>query len=210
MIISNNNTERHSIDWSCPKTYFLNLSLYCTCCEYWKNEQVSDFRRNRLDLSVLKICSIFAQNEQSQSHISCEVWRVQIARSTKQLCNDWVIFFLEITLKSNNGMCTLMMKEIKVNLTWTGQKTLNLRNDGQKRCLSSWCPSCFQVQATVVGFLASIAAVIFGWIPEGNFNMGHAVLLCASSVATAFIASLLLGERLSHLLYLWVEEPDTV
>ncbi|KAK7119129.1 hypothetical protein R3I94_021095 [Phoxinus phoxinus] len=50
-----------------------------------------------------------------------------------------------------------------------------------------------QVQATVVGFLASIAAVIFGWIPEGNFNMGHAVLLCASSVATAFIASLLLG-----------------
>uniref|UniRef100_A0A9J7Y519 Solute carrier family 41 member n=1 Tax=Cyprinus carpio carpio TaxID=630221 RepID=A0A9J7Y519_CYPCA len=50
-----------------------------------------------------------------------------------------------------------------------------------------------QVQATVVGFLASIAAVIFGWIPEGNFKMGHAILLCASSVATAFIASLLLG-----------------
>ncbi|KAF7658837.1 hypothetical protein LDENG_00007110 [Lucifuga dentata] len=50
-----------------------------------------------------------------------------------------------------------------------------------------------QVQATVVGFLASIAAVIFGWIPEGHFRLGHAVLLCASSVATAFIASLLLG-----------------
>lgn len=50
-----------------------------------------------------------------------------------------------------------------------------------------------QVQATVVGFLASIAAVIFGWIPEGQFKMGHAVLLCASSVSTAFIASLLLG-----------------
>ncbi|XP_012993617.1 solute carrier family 41 member 1 [Esox lucius] len=49
------------------------------------------------------------------------------------------------------------------------------------------------VQATVVGFLASIAAVIFGWIPEGNFRLGHAILLCASSVATAFIASLILG-----------------
>lgn len=44
-----------------------------------------------------------------------------------------------------------------------------------------------------MGFLASIAAVIFGWLPEGQFKLGHAVLLCASSVATAFIASLLLG-----------------
>lgn len=52
---------------------------------------------------------------------------------------------------------------------------------------------CAQVQATVVGFLASIAAVIFSWIPEGHFRLSHAVLLCASSVATAFIASLLLG-----------------
>ncbi|XP_038605328.1 solute carrier family 41 member 1 isoform X2 [Tachyglossus aculeatus] len=50
-----------------------------------------------------------------------------------------------------------------------------------------------QVQATVVGFLASIAAVIFGWIPDGHFSVGHAILLCASSVATAFIASLILG-----------------
>lgn len=57
---------------------------------------------------------------------------------------------------------------------------------------------CVQVQATVVGFLASIAAVIFGWIPEGHFRLGHAVLLCASSVATAFIASLVLGTVHEH------------
>ncbi|KAM3859268.1 solute carrier family 41 member 2 [Diretmus argenteus] len=50
-----------------------------------------------------------------------------------------------------------------------------------------------QVQATVVGFLAAVAAVILGWIPEGKFQMSHAVLLCSSSVATAFIASLLQG-----------------
>uniref|UniRef100_A0A2I3RDM1 Solute carrier family 41 member n=1 Tax=Pan troglodytes TaxID=9598 RepID=A0A2I3RDM1_PANTR len=49
------------------------------------------------------------------------------------------------------------------------------------------------VQATVVGFLASIAAVVFGWIPDGHFSIPHAFLLCASSVATAFIASLVLG-----------------
>ncbi|XP_041439812.1 solute carrier family 41 member 1 isoform X2 [Xenopus laevis] len=50
-----------------------------------------------------------------------------------------------------------------------------------------------QVQATVVGFLASMAAVIFGWIPDGHFLVDHAVLLCASSVSTAFIASMVLG-----------------
>ncbi|KAJ8245529.1 hypothetical protein GJAV_G00271710 [Gymnothorax javanicus] len=50
-----------------------------------------------------------------------------------------------------------------------------------------------QVQATVVGFLAAVAAVVLGWIPEGKFQMSHAVLLCSSSVSTAFIASLLQG-----------------
>uniref|UniRef100_A0A8C7I5M4 Solute carrier family 41 member n=1 Tax=Oncorhynchus kisutch TaxID=8019 RepID=A0A8C7I5M4_ONCKI len=48
-----------------------------------------------------------------------------------------------------------------------------------------------QVQATVVGFLAAVAAVVLGWIPEGKFQMSHAVLLCSASVATAFIASML-------------------
>lgn len=53
----------------------------------------------------------------------------------------------------------------------------------------------FKVQATVVGFLAAVAAVVLGWIPEGKFQMSHAVLLCSSSVATAFIASLLQGKN---------------
>lgn len=51
------------------------------------------------------------------------------------------------------------------------------------------------MQATVVGFLAAVAAVVLGWIPEGKFQMNHAVLLCSSSVATAFIASLLQGQK---------------
>uniref|UniRef100_A0A671S9G1 Solute carrier family 41 member n=1 Tax=Sinocyclocheilus anshuiensis TaxID=1608454 RepID=A0A671S9G1_9TELE len=50
-----------------------------------------------------------------------------------------------------------------------------------------------QVQATVIGFLAAVVAVVLGWIPEGKFQISHAVLLCSSSVATAFIASLLQG-----------------
>ncbi|GLH08339.1 hypothetical protein R5R35_002556 [Gryllus longicercus] len=50
-----------------------------------------------------------------------------------------------------------------------------------------------QCQATVVGFLASLAAVIMGWVPEGKFDIAHGLLLCASSMVTATLASLVLG-----------------
>lgn len=50
-----------------------------------------------------------------------------------------------------------------------------------------------QGQAIVVGFLASLAAMVMGWIPEGKFNLYHALLLCASSMLTASVASFILG-----------------
>lgn len=50
-----------------------------------------------------------------------------------------------------------------------------------------------QVQATVVGALAAFAAVIMGWVLDGEFNIHHATLLCASSLVTATLASLILG-----------------
>ena len=51
----------------------------------------------------------------------------------------------------------------------------------------------FQCQAIVVGFLASVAAVIMGWIPAGEFDMLHALLLCAGALVTASFASFILG-----------------
>ncbi|XP_063219995.1 solute carrier family 41 member 2-like isoform X2 [Bacillus rossius redtenbacheri] len=50
-----------------------------------------------------------------------------------------------------------------------------------------------QCQAVVVGLLAAVAAVVMGWVPTGKFDVGHALLLCASSILTASMASFILG-----------------
>ncbi|XP_012280722.1 solute carrier family 41 member 1 [Orussus abietinus] len=53
--------------------------------------------------------------------------------------------------------------------------------------------SLIQCQAMVVGLLASLAAVILGWVPEAHFDVHHGLLLCASALLTASIASFTLG-----------------
>ena len=50
-----------------------------------------------------------------------------------------------------------------------------------------------QCQAIVVGFLASVNGVVMGYVKEHRFSVQHGLLLCASSVVTASVASFVLG-----------------
>ncbi|CAF4178597.1 unnamed protein product, partial [Adineta steineri] len=50
-----------------------------------------------------------------------------------------------------------------------------------------------QLQAIVVGFLAALVSLAMERVPQGYFNLRHALVLCSSSVSTASITSLALG-----------------
>ena len=50
-----------------------------------------------------------------------------------------------------------------------------------------------QVQAIVVGLIASTFAIFMDWLPEKRIDFSHGLLLCAASVVTASIASFALG-----------------
>ncbi|KAM6343909.1 solute carrier family 41 member 3 isoform 19-T22 [Alca torda] len=87
-------------------------------------------------------------------------------------------------------------------------------DDAQKQWKMATCNlALIQVQATVVGLLAAVAAVILGAISKGSVELSQAAVLCASSVTTAFIAALSLGvggnlvaiqaSRISTFLHFW-------
>lgn len=63
-----------------------------------------------------------------------------------------------------------------------------------------------QCQATIVAFLASVFAIVVDVIDEHKFDVHHATLLCASSLITAAIASLVLGMVLfvSIIIYIYM------
>lgn len=69
----------------------------------------------------------------------------------------------------------------------------NMDTGAEQLAMTTGNMALIQCQATVVAFLASLFAVLMGYITESRFDTGNAVLLCASSMVTASVASLLLG-----------------
>ncbi|EYC10268.1 hypothetical protein Y032_0056g2647 [Ancylostoma ceylanicum] len=69
----------------------------------------------------------------------------------------------------------------------------HLDNPTQRREVVLSNLALIQVQATVIAFLASAFAMALAWIPRGQLDWSHAALLCASSLATACCASLILS-----------------
>lgn len=64
---------------------------------------------------------------------------------------------------------------------------------GEKWMLIAGNLALKQLQATVLGLLASLMATLLGWMGQGNMPLNHIVILCSTSVSTTFTASLLQG-----------------
>ena len=69
------------------------------------------------------------------------------------------------------------------------------RMDSRADCLRliSCNLALIQCQAIVIGFLASITGLGLGYFKNGILNLNHGLLMCASSVVTASLASFVLG-----------------
>lgn len=75
----------------------------------------------------------------------------------------------------------------------TAANTGQIDSPQERRRVISSNLALVQLQATVVGLLAAVAALLLGAVTREEPGVASAALLCASSVVTAFLAAFVLG-----------------
>lgn len=104
----------------------------------------------------------------------------------KEVSEVFILVPALLGLKGNLEMTLASRLSTQANLG-------NMDTGAQQWKMASGNMALIQCQAAVLGLVASMFAVVIGWIPQGHFNLNHALVLCASSLVTASIASLILG-----------------
>ena len=112
--------------------------------------------------------------------------QVQHWRVFQEIPEIFILVPALLGLKGNLEMTLASRLSTAANLN-----KMNTRRDALALIIGNL--ALVQCQGIVVGFLAALTGILMGWITTGTIKVEHILLLSASSVVTASLASFALG-----------------